>query len=89
MLMMNDLCSMATGMLPFDPMQCGSLYEQQPLKPRFIFKMPRVVPDQKNKFETDELFRRLSRESDVSLKKNLFITFSVLNFYLNLNCFAK
>jgi len=65
MLMMNDLGSMATGMMPFDPM-CGGLYEQQPPKPRFIFKMPRVVPDQKNKFETDELFRRLSRESDVS-----------------------
>ncbi|XP_065199560.1 protein big brother-like [Planococcus citri] len=47
------------GMLgPFD-----SLYEQP--KPRFIFKMPRVVPDQKHKFETDELFRRLSRESEV------------------------
>lgn len=43
---------------PFD-----SLYEQP--KPRFIFKMPRVVPDQKHKFETDELFRRLSRESEV------------------------
>ncbi|KAL4135083.1 hypothetical protein QTP88_006739 [Uroleucon formosanum] len=64
MLMMNDLGSMAAGMMPFDPM-CGNLYEQQPPKPRFIFKMPRVVPDQKNKFETDELFRRLSRESDV------------------------
>ncbi|KAK7601617.1 hypothetical protein V9T40_009058 [Parthenolecanium corni] len=46
------------GMLPFD-----TLYEQP--KPRFIFKMPRVVPDQKHKFETDELFRRLSRESEV------------------------
>lgn len=42
-----------------------SLYEHP--KPRFIFKMPRVVPDQKHKFETDELFRRLSRESEVSL----------------------
>lgn len=62
---MNDLGSMAAGMMPFDPM-CGNIYEQQPPKPRFIFKMPRVVPDQKNKFETDELFRRLSRESDVS-----------------------
>lgn len=39
------------------------LYEQP--KPRFIFKMPRVVPDQKAKFESDELFRRLSRESEV------------------------
>lgn len=31
-----------------------------------LFKiMTRVVPDQKSKFETDELFRKLSRESEV------------------------
>lgn len=57
---MNDPASLA-GMLPFDSI---GLYEQP--KPRFIFKMPRVVPDQKAKFESDELFRRLSRESEVS-----------------------
>lgn len=45
---------------PFDNI---GLYEQP--KPRFIFKMPKVVPDQKSKFESDELFRRLSRESEV------------------------
>lgn len=28
--------------------------------------MPRVVPDQKNKYETDELFKKLSQEVDVS-----------------------
>lgn len=50
-------------MLPFDTL---GLYEPQP-KPRFFFKMPRVVPDQKNKFESDELFRRLGRESEVRL----------------------
>lgn len=27
--------------------------------------MPRVVPDQRTKFENDELFRKLSRESEV------------------------
>ncbi len=54
------------GMLgPFD-----SLYEQP--KPRFIFKMPRVVPDQKHKFENDELFRRLSRESEVKATRWLY-----------------
>lgn len=58
MLSMNDP---AVGMIPFDSI---GLYEQP--KPRFIFKMPRVVPDQKAKFESDELFRRLSRESEVS-----------------------
>ena len=28
--------------------------------------MPRVVPDQKNKYETDELFKKLSQDVDVS-----------------------
>ena len=28
--------------------------------------MPRVVPDQKNKFDTDELFKKLNQECDVS-----------------------
>ncbi|KAI4464787.1 core-binding factor beta subunit [Holotrichia oblita] len=56
---MNDPSALA-GMIPFDSI---GLYEQP--KPRFIFKMPRVVPDQKAKFESDELFRRLSRESEV------------------------
>lgn len=60
MLSMNDHSGLP-GMLPFDSI---GLYEQP--KPRFIFKMPRVVPDQKAKFESDELFRRLSRESEVS-----------------------
>lgn len=27
--------------------------------------MPRVVPDQRSKYENDELFRKLSRESEV------------------------
>lgn len=52
--------SALAGMLPFDSI---GLYEQP--KPRFIFKMPRVVPDQKGKFESDDLFKRLSRESEV------------------------
>lgn len=62
------------SMLPFDSIgqigQIGQigLYEQP--KPRFIFKMPRVVPDQKGKFEQDELFRRLGRESDVSTSRS-------------------
>lgn len=49
------------GMIPYDAI---GLYEQP--KPIFRFKMPRVVPEQKSKFESDELFRRLSRESEVS-----------------------
>jgi hypothetical protein len=60
--MMNDPSALA-GMIPFDSI---GLYEQP--KPRFIFKMPRVVPDQKSKFESDELFKKLSRDSEVSSK---------------------
>lgn len=77
---MNDHAAFA-GMLPFDSI---GLYEQP--KPRFIFKMPRVVPDQKAKFESDELFRRLSRESEVSttffnfiLKFDRFLNFPSKN----------
>ena len=33
--------------------------------------MPRVVPDQKNKYETDELFKKLSQDVDVSPARNL------------------
>lgn len=58
------------GVLPFDGM---GLYEQ-PRPPRLVFKMPRVVPDQKTKFEGDELFRRLSRESEVSLSRRKIVT---------------
>ncbi|XP_046383409.1 uncharacterized protein LOC124153992 [Ischnura elegans] len=47
----------------YDP--TATLVAPPPPKPRFVFKMPRVVPDQKAKFESDELFRRLSRESEV------------------------
>lgn len=46
-------------MLPFET---PTIFEQLP---RFIFQMPRVVTDQKAKFENDELFRKLSRESEV------------------------
>lgn len=63
---MNDPAALA-GILSFDSTM--ALYEQP--KPRHIFKMPRVVPDQKAKFESDELFRRLSRESEVSFYDKL------------------
>jgi len=54
-------------MLPHYESGLPSLYEapQPPPKPRLMFKMPRVVPDQKTKFETDEIFRRLARETEV------------------------
>ncbi|GFV93956.1 protein big brother [Trichonephila clavipes] len=40
-------------MLPFDSVS------------RFLMNMPRVVIDQKAKFESDDLFKKLSRESEV------------------------
>uniref|UniRef100_T1IRZ8 Protein big brother n=1 Tax=Strigamia maritima TaxID=126957 RepID=T1IRZ8_STRMM len=46
-------------MLPLDAL---ALYGQEK---KFLFNMPRVVADQKTKFDTDELFRRLSREGEV------------------------
>ena len=40
--------------------------ESHPPKPRLMFKMPRVVANQKEKFETDDLMKRHSREGEVS-----------------------
>ena len=36
--------------------------------PRIYFKIPRVLPykEQKEKFETDDFFKKLARESEVS-----------------------
>lgn len=61
------------SVIPFD--QIG-IYEQA--RPRYVFKMPRVVPDQKNKFESDELFRRLSRESEVSRSKKIIMNINLV-----------
>jgi len=67
----SDFIKSSTIACVLDPRICGAtmlpfetptIFEQLP---RFIFKMPRVVTDQKGKFESDELFRRLSRESEV------------------------
>lgn len=49
------------GMLPFDTM---GLYE--PPRPRYILKMPKVVPNQKDKFDSDDLFKKINRDSEVS-----------------------
>ena len=40
----------------------------EPPKPRLMFKMPRVVPNQKEKFESDDLMKRHSREGEVSIE---------------------
>ncbi len=34
-------------------------------RPRVLFRMPRVVPNQKEKFETDDLMKRHAREGEV------------------------
>lgn len=86
---------LGVGVLPFDAM---ALYEQP--RPRYALKMPRVVPDQKAKFESDELFRRLSRESEVkfdssqhsmsfyrrSVWTNLFISFVFMLTFVTCLC---
>ena len=74
------------SVLPFDGM---GLYPQA--RPRSIYKMPRVVPDQKSKFENDEHFRRLSRECEVSsvyiyLRSCCFVS-TFLHIYLS--CITK
>ncbi|XP_042235574.1 protein big brother-like [Homarus americanus] len=64
---LNEQMTVSTTMLPHYESPLPSLYEpqHQPPKPRLMFKMPRVVPDQKAKFDADELFRRLARETEV------------------------
>ena len=42
-------------------------------RPKFLFKMPRVVPNQKEKFETDEFMKRHSREGEVSKMTQSYI----------------
>ncbi|CAG0889108.1 unnamed protein product [Cyprideis torosa] len=37
----------------------------EPHNPRFMIQMPRVVAEQKHKFENDELFKKLSRDAEV------------------------
>jgi hypothetical protein len=37
-----------------------------PPKPRFLFRVPRVVPNQKEKFESDDIMKRHTREGEVS-----------------------
>lgn len=54
------------GMMACSSHQHHMIPPQQPM-PRISIRIPRVVPDQRNKFENDELFRSLSRECRVSL----------------------
>ena len=46
------------------PVVINSLCGEDPLCMKLT--MPRVVPDQREKFDNDELFRKLSRECEVS-----------------------
>lgn len=69
-MMMNEPVAMPTMLPPFDAApHLSSLYEapHQPPAPKriFPFRIPRVVKNQKSKFESDELFRKLARESEV------------------------
>ena len=58
--------SVDRSMLPFEPSTlCCEL------KTRHILKMPRVVSNQRAKFDNDEIFRKLSRECEVSRRSVL------------------
>ncbi|KAL3858969.1 hypothetical protein ACJMK2_009214 [Sinanodonta woodiana] len=48
------------SMLPFEP---NTLYSK--VGSNFLSNMPRVVSNQRHKFENDELFRKLSRECEI------------------------
>ncbi|KAK2703030.1 protein big brother-like [Artemia franciscana] len=69
--MMNDTAALLSSMLPpyadalglYDP-NAGVPHHHHPPKPALMYRVPRVVADQKSKFESDELFRRLGRESE-------------------------
>jgi len=46
----------------------------------FYRVMPRVVPDQRSRFDNDELFRKLSREGEVRIPR--FILHVQLSFFM-------
>lgn len=48
-----------SSMLPFETDVLGEITKN------CVRVMPKVVPDQRSKFETDELFRKLSRDGEV------------------------
>ena len=69
-------------------------YFQQYKVPRIYFKIPRVLPykEQKEKFETDDYFKKLARESEVKKRNSirhlivlLLISFSVERIKNNLD----
>ena len=33
---------------------------------RLLFKLPRIVPGQKERYEADDMFKKVSRDSEVS-----------------------
>ena len=52
--------------------------------PRIYFKIPRVLPfkEQKEKFEADDFFKKLARESEVSSNKPKSLGLIVVNNHL-------
>lgn len=50
-----------SAMLPYES---AGIYEQP--KQKFTFKVPRVVSDQKTKFEQDDWFKKVTRLCEVS-----------------------
>ena len=49
----------------FNPGHPQPHFGMEHFRPRFLFRMPRVVPNQKEKFESDDLMKRHAREGEV------------------------
>jgi hypothetical protein len=55
-------------MLPYEGFAGPLDPHHQPKPPRhFLLHIPRVIPDQKARFEGDDIFKKLSREAEVRL----------------------
>jgi len=52
-------------------------------------RMPRVVPDQREKFENDELFRKLSRESEVGLLRVNVFAIRKWAYHIITDCYVR
>lgn len=58
---------MAASLSAMLPYESAGIYEQ---KQKFAFKVPRVVADQRAKFEQDEWFKKITRSTEVSVPSN-------------------
>jgi len=58
-----------------------SHFGMEHFRPRFLFRMPRVVPNQKEKFESDDLMKRHAREGEVKNRQTILKFKNFYNYY--------